>query len=340
LVFGNHDATRRGQPSFVTLPSSPRANGLVLVTGGTGLVGQSLVEALLRGGARVRVLSRARKADIASQAAVEMVTGDISDTKTLRQAMTDVEAVIHAAAAVSGPAASLWRTNVTGSRLVAHEAKRARVTRFVHLSSAGVYGSGDGRHFLETDTPHPEDAYACSKLEAEIGIRSELRDSDVKWAILRPCGIYGARRIEFFLEVRRRRVWFYGPSTVVVHPTHVDDVIAASLAALERVSLANVNGETFNVAGERALPHFDYVQQIARRLGVSVHRVSSPAWLTRKLRPVASFAAPQLSPRLAERVTSRAADLEKTRSILGFEPLALETAIDKTVRQAQASLLA
>ena len=94
-------AGRRYTPSVVS------ASDGILVTGGAGFVGATLVRRLVASGYRVRVLDNlstgtlANLEDAAEQ--VELVDGDITDLATVRTAMRDVEVVFHQAALPSVP---------------------------------------------------------------------------------------------------------------------------------------------------------------------------------------------------------------------------------------------
>jgi dihydroflavonol-4-reductase len=128
-----------------------------LVTGGTGFIGANVVRELLAAGATVRVLARAagdRRA--LADVKVEIVEGDLLDAASVRRAVTGVQAVYHVAADYrlwTRDPATLYRTNVDGTRAVLEAAGEAGARRIVHTSSVGALGlPGDGRPGTE-ETP-------------------------------------------------------------------------------------------------------------------------------------------------------------------------------------------
>ncbi|MEM8947701.1 MAG: NAD-dependent epimerase/dehydratase family protein [Pseudomonadota bacterium] len=114
-----------------------------LVTGGSGFIGQHLVDQLLADGERVRVLDieppRVRRSG------VHYIEGSVTDPTTVKQAMDGVRHLYHTAAIPH-----LWipdpkmfeETNVIGTRIVFEEALGAGVERAVHTSSATVLIDG------------------------------------------------------------------------------------------------------------------------------------------------------------------------------------------------------
>lgn len=309
--------------------------GRILVTGGTGFLGQTLIERLLTAGKQVRVFQRSavpRGSEV--WRSVEQIQGDIGDHRVFELALRDVTAVIHAAGARSGDAAAMWRTNAIGTRAVARAVRAAGVRRFVHISSAGVYGHSAGAAFTEDSATRADDAYGHSKLEAERAVVAALAGCDTAWVILRPFGIYGVRRLDLFREVQRRKVWLYGPTRTIVHPTHVDDVANATLCAVERAEEAGVRGGTFNVAGERALDHRSLVQLVAQRLGVRPRYVSAPDWLA-SMGEKSQLGLLLPSGLMPPAVISRAGDTRRARERLSFAPIPLERALEATIQAAR-----
>jgi UDP-glucose 4-epimerase len=307
---------------------------LILVTGGTGFVGRHLTLALAGRGERVRVLSRRPLDPELVARGIEGETGDLRDEACCARCLAGATAVIHLAASPSrseDEGGELWATNVEATRALGRMARQAGLPRFVHVSSAGVYGdSGDAALLTEASPPAPVTAYQRSKLESEKVLLEELSGSATSWTILRPYGIYGPGRRDFFRDVQRKRVWFYGSTRVTLHPTYVGDVVQVAISALDRIDRPGVRGEIFNVGGERPIEHFDFVRLVASRLQVRAVRVALPSFLAPALRGLAALGVPGAS-RFSRRAITYAVDTSKARSVLGFAPRPLLSGVDETI---------
>lgn len=119
-----------------------------LVTGGSGFIGQHLVDQLIAAGDRVRVLDIEPPA--VRRAGVDYIQGSVTDPKAVREAMSGVRHLYHTAAIphlwISDPLL-FEETNVVGTKITFDAALRANVERVVHTSSAtvlidGVIGNG------------------------------------------------------------------------------------------------------------------------------------------------------------------------------------------------------
>lgn len=201
----DYKAPRAGSEPTPTLhhqdtktPNSGRS--LCLVTGPTGAVGHSLVNALLRRGLAVRVLARHPiPAGFLSQP-VETVIGDIADPTSVAVAMIGAATVFHLAAKlhVANPTAEMRaeyeRVNVEGTRVVVEAARAAGVRRLVLFSTISVYGPTGPEPVNEDSPPNPESIYADTKLRAEkIALSAQNSYGEPLSAVLRMAAIYGPR---------------------------------------------------------------------------------------------------------------------------------------------------
>jgi nucleoside-diphosphate-sugar epimerase len=242
-----------------------------------------VAKALAASGERVTAL--VRQAGRPLPGGIDVVIGDIADASSVDRAFTvhPVDTVIHIAAAVPGvpDAAQAFSRSVAGTRLLAQAARRCGVRRFVHVSSAGVYGAGVILAPTREDAPLlASSPYERSKLEAEQALRAELTGGETQWVVLRPAGIYGPGRpqtLDFLRQVLRKPIWLHGPSRLVLHPTHVDDVVASIMAVRRRDDLS---GEAFNVGGERPIVFQELIALVASLLPCRVYQISLPAMRT------------------------------------------------------------
>ena len=163
----------------------------VALTGATGFIGRHLLRSLTARGYRVRVLLR-RPVEV-PEGAASAVVGDLTRPMNMAAALSDVDAVVHSAGlahARSGAPEDDYRTlNTEATRRLAEAAARAKVRRFVFLSSIRAQcGASAPGVLTEADAPAPTDAYGRSKLDAERA----LAETGLDWAALRPVLVYGA----------------------------------------------------------------------------------------------------------------------------------------------------
>jgi nucleoside-diphosphate-sugar epimerase len=219
----------------------------VLVTGGSGLVGSHVIEALRARGVPVRALARPAAAAAVAALGAEPVTGDVIDPAAWQRACAGgVSGIVHAAAIVQRPVpwATYEAVNVGGTRL-AVAAARAAGARLVHVSSVAVYGGsadyGPERERRTEDAPFrliPEhDGYARSKREAEALVRAFAEADGFTGIAIRPNVIYGERDRLFTPRVMRALrapiLPQIGPGTNHLSCVYAGNVATAIVAALE-----------------------------------------------------------------------------------------------------------
>lgn len=163
---------------------------LVALTGSTGFIGRHLLTALAARGYRVRVLLR-RPVELPPGIS-SAVVGDLARPQNMAAALSGADAVVHSAGlahAMSGAPEDDYRSfNTEATRGLAQAAARARVRRFVFLSSIRAQTGPSATGILtEADAPAPTDAYGRSKLAAEEALGS----IDIDYAALRPVLVYG-----------------------------------------------------------------------------------------------------------------------------------------------------
>lgn len=102
----------------------------VLVTGGTGVLGGTVVRHLRARGVAVRVLSRRQQH---GSSGVEWVQGDLVEGTGLEEALADIDVVVHAATSPEQPG-----NDVEGTRRLLHLARQAGVEHFLYVSIVGI----------------------------------------------------------------------------------------------------------------------------------------------------------------------------------------------------------
>ena len=113
----------------------------VLVTGGTGVVGEAAVTELVERGHKVRLLSRNASSDVKQwDSSVEAWPASVSEPERIAGSADGIDVVLHIAGIVaeSPPEITFTSVNVEGTRNVIREAERARVGRLIYVSSLGA----------------------------------------------------------------------------------------------------------------------------------------------------------------------------------------------------------
>ena len=219
----------------------------VLVTGGAGFVGATLVRHLVQDGHRVRVLDNYSTGDPAHLTGVdaEQVEGDIRDAATIDAALAGMDSVIHLAAAgsviksIEDPVAN-FEANVLGTFRVLDSARRAGVERTVQASTGGALIGNATPPVDEYSLPKPISPYGASKLAGEGYAYAFSQCYDLRAIALRFANIYGpwserktgAMNMFFKAIHDGEPIVMYGDGTSSRDYTHVDDISRALRLAL------------------------------------------------------------------------------------------------------------
>lgn len=169
------------------------------VTGPTGEIGISAIEALERHPGVERIIGMARRPfDPADRGwtKTEYRQGDITDRDAVDALVADADVVIHLAFIIMGSRAESARVNLAGTRNVFEAAVAApRVRRLVYTSSVAAYGyHSDNPVPITEDVPargSPEHYYSEQKAACEAALADVVGDSPLEVYVLRPCIVAG-----------------------------------------------------------------------------------------------------------------------------------------------------
>lgn len=264
---------------------------VLLVTGGTGLVGSHVLKAAADRGIKTRALVRSSsRSDFLRQLPTELITGDLADSASVEQAVQGASLIVHCAAKVGdwGPVEAYREINVRGlEKLLAATEAAGQVKRFVHISSLGVYPARDhfGTEESEPVSTAGIDGYTLTKVESELLVRKHIEEHALPATILRPGFIYGPRDRtvlpRIFEKLKKQQFAFLGSGESLMNNTYVGNLIDAVFLALERDDCV---GKYFNIADGRLVSKMEFINTIADEAGYPIPTKHVPL-------PVARFLA-------------------------------------------------
>lgn len=238
----------------------------ILLTGGTGFIGRSLIRALL---AQHEVICVGRQARPDGEwDGVRWIQADLNAWQPDEVFPPRVNAVIHLAQAnVAFPegADELFRVNVDSTHRLAAYARRAGASRFIYASSGSVYAPGAGP-LTETGPRAPHGFYGVTKRCSELLLEAFKPFFDV--SILRLFVPYGpgqhGRMIPNIVQAVRdgRPVVLVNDGRPRMNPVFIDDVVEVMSQALSKPG-----SQVVNVAGPREVNVRDIATMAGEVLG-------------------------------------------------------------------------
>jgi nucleoside-diphosphate-sugar epimerase len=301
----------------------------VLVTGGAGFIGSNLVEELLTRGHSVRVLDNFstghRHNLVALQDDIELVEGDLRSYERVHHAVRGCEVVFHQGALPSVPRSvhdplTTSEINIGGTLNVLLTARDQGVRRLVYASSSSIYGDTPGFPRREDQMPRPLAPYPVSKLAAEQYCRVFWTVYGLETVALRyfnifgrhqdPASQYSAVIPRFIFALREGRPpTIYGSGRQSRDFTHIDNVVAANLLAMEA---PDAPGAVFNIACGDDHSLNELVEILNRLLDSVIEPIHVP-------------------PRRGE-VERSWADISRAKQVLGYQPTVdLEQGLRRTL---------
>jgi NAD dependent epimerase/dehydratase len=184
--------------------TSSWAGRQVLVTGGEGFIGSTLVDHLLAAGASVRAYVHYKPYGSAGYLAgreddVEILAGDVRDAERVAEAVKGCDTVFHLAALIGIPYSyvapeSYIQTNVIGTYNVVNAVRRHDARRMVHTSTSETYGTAITAPISEEHPLQPQSPYSASKIGADMMAMSFHHSFETPVAVIRPFNTYGPRQ--------------------------------------------------------------------------------------------------------------------------------------------------
>ena len=296
----------------------------VLVTGGASFIGSHLVDALVRRGARVRVVDNLSSGTIENikehveGGKVEFLKEDLVAAGVISRVMAGMEIVFHLAADHGGRGyVDLHQvecsTNLILDGMIFRTAHEIGVKKVVYASSGCVYPNHmqmnpDEELYLTEDMVGPpydaDNMYGWAKLMGELTLKSYYDQFGMKSASCRYFTVYGPRGVEnhaviamiarAFIGEDPFAVW--GTGEQVRNWTYIDDIVSGTILAAEKID----NAAAVNLGTMERIRVMDAVEEVLRYTGHKARVVVQPEMPTGPL--------------------NRVAENRLARQLLGWEP--------------------
>jgi nucleoside-diphosphate-sugar epimerase len=250
-------------------------SGSCLVTGATGFIGRHVVDQMLLAGNAVRILTRGDRPIPQSWLdQIEVVHGELNDSKALQKAVSGCEYVFHLAAELRDHT-KMDRVNIEGTRCLLEMCNQSRVHKFIHLSSVGIMGANREGDVDETEPCRPKNHYERSKYAAEKLVLAWCNDADNKAIIIRPTNVFGdglrngSDSMPPWLQAIQKGRFVYFGRHAISNYVYVKDVADVCCGA------TRFSGTGIFIINDPCMLE-DFVSAAAEALGVPAPKVSIP----------------------------------------------------------------
>jgi uncharacterized protein YbjT (DUF2867 family) len=236
---------------------------MILVVGGTGRLGSSVVATLLADGHEVRVLARGRRPPPAGITGAQWIPGSVTDSGVVARAVHGVAVVI--TAFTGFPSTSPARVDNEGTGAVVRAARRVGA-RMVFLSVAGA----------AADAP-------LELFRAKYAAESAVKSSDLEWTIIRP-DAFADLWIELLTQSARRthRPLVFGRGDNPTGWVAVRDVTSLTVRAAQTTTLC---GRSLTISGPQRLT----LTELASHVMAAQHWPGTPRYVPTAMLRAASM---------------------------------------------------
>jgi uncharacterized protein YbjT (DUF2867 family) len=291
---------------------------VILVAGGTGFVGNTVVHAFRAAELPVRVLARKpEKQDTLRAWGCEIVQGDMTDPESLRRAVEGCHTVVHFVAILLGSRDAFERIMVQGTRDLVEVAKEAGVKRLALMSALGTE---EGREIAP---------YFHAKWEEEQAVKY----SGLEHVIFRPSFVFGTAGGLLAQQIRLVR---YSPVTPILgrhrmQPIWIDDLAAFFTRAVTTDEAAN---RTFDLGGPDRLTWAELHALIRKTLGKRRFALVMPPGLLKAGASVGQILPPLNGARSAVEMLDlgdSVCDPQPAIDAFGVKPIGIEEQVRRAV---------
>jgi len=249
----------------------------VAVTGAAGFIGGHVVRELIQQGHRVTALCRTDSwAGPVAQQDVNIAKGDIRDPDSLKNFCRDQECIIHAAAVMGGYGTwdRFYKIGVQGTENIIEAATKAKVQRFIHLSSLTVYGTRPKSVLVSEALPYDDQPegwnhYVRQKVLSEKLVWKAHNQGKIAATALRPSLVLGpgdrnvvARTLRFLKSPFRALI---GDGNNWIACVLVEEL---ARTVVRSVSLPLAVGKAYNLSGLNPITQLDYLNFHASAAGL------------------------------------------------------------------------
>jgi len=244
---------------------------MILVTGGTGFIGRSLIRQLSDMGKQVRILIRPSRNSpkLPRGLPIEVAVSSLKDERGLRAAMKGVDVVYHLAGVEGrGNRANLMEVDIQGTQAVVQAAKDAGVNRILFISHLGS-----------------DRASAFPVFKAKAIAENFIRQSQIDYTIFRSAITFGINDhfttgLGTLLHAFPGIFLIPGDGSTLIQPIWIEDLVTCMAWALDDSMTRN---QIFNIGGPEYLSFRSVVENIMEVIGIQRWLIPIPIAYLRSL---------------------------------------------------------
>lgn len=232
---------------------------MILITGGTGFIGNMLIRHLSSLGYPIKLLIRPSKVtpNLPKGLPLDVAVAGFNDEKGLRAAMKDVDVIFHLAGAeTQGRKAELTEVDIKGTQALVHAAAQARIDRLFYLSHLGA-----------------DRASAFPLFKAKAIAEHHIRNSGIPYTIFRSGLVFGegdhfTTSLAVLMKISPFFVLLSNEGESLLQPIWIEDLVTVLAWSLDMPETVN---QTIEIGGPEYLKFKQICELILNAIQIKRH---------------------------------------------------------------------